>query len=59
MNRFKQLSYFGLVLGFLLLLAAAFTATYVAGLQYSIPLMVAGAILVILGLVYRWKSWIG
>jgi hypothetical protein len=56
MNRFRQLSYLGLVLGFMLLLGAAFVASYVAGLRYSIPLMVAGVILVMIGLIYRWKS---
>ena len=73
MDRLRRLSYFGLVLGFALLIAGAFTASYVSGwqhtdpqnpalfpvypyAQYSTALMVPGAILVILGVIYRWKS---
>jgi hypothetical protein len=72
MDCLRRISYLGLVLGFILLLAGAFTASYVSGWQktdqnpallpvypfakYSILLMVPGAILVILGIIYRWKS---
>ncbi len=73
MDRLRKLSYLGLVLGFALLISAAFAATYVSGYQhtdsnssavfpvypyaqYSLLLMVPGAILVILGIIYKWKS---
>jgi hypothetical protein len=59
MNHLKKISYLGLSLGFILLLSGAFTVTYVSTYQYSTLLMVPGAILVIIGLVYRWKSKLG
>ncbi len=59
MNRLRKISYLGLVLGFILLLAGALVVTFYRvypGVLYSTAVVIPGAALVILGLFYRWKS---
>jgi hypothetical protein len=56
MNRLRKISYLGLALGFAILIVATITVTSVSTYQYSTLLMVPGSILVIIGLIYRWKS---
>jgi hypothetical protein len=73
MNRSKKISYLTMIIGFTLLLVAAFTVTYVSNYkqvssqnsallpvypyaQYSIFLMVIGAVLVSSGLIYKLRN---
>jgi uncharacterized membrane protein HdeD (DUF308 family) len=56
MNRLRKISYLGLALGFTLLIVGVITVTSISTYQYSTLLMVPGVILVIIGLIYRWKS---
>jgi uncharacterized membrane protein len=73
MNRSKKISFLTMLIGFTLLLVAAFTVTYVSDYkhastenpalipvypyaQYSIFLMVIGAVLVSSGLIYKLRN---